>query len=479
MGRLSCRWLWDGRSPQPLEGATLHIDGGRVVGVEPGEGRFFVMPAFVDAHCHLTQMARFAGALDLSSAESAEEVLAAVAEAARKGTGIVRGERFDESGWDDPRLPTPGELDAAGGGRPVFLRRVCCHMALLSTAMMDLYGPNATGIDRARGVAAEAPVLEYDRRFPPSDDEMASSLKDAEAHAYACGVTGLCSMERLDDARRLRRAGLDLDISAAVLAEDFDEVSEEDTLLGVKCFLDGSVGAGTAAMGHAYVRGGADDSLLYGDGELKELLARAWRKGLPPVLHAIGERAVAQAARCSSAAFRLVPADDAAPRWARIEHAEELAGVVELLDPGLHRICGQPNFVVNWQSPEGLYGRRLGWGAARGMNPFATVTDAGLALGFGSDGMPFGPLAGLPGAVRHPCPEQRLGVGAALRAYTTSAAEISGFFGLAEAVAPGRQADLVALSGNPFHTGGFEGIEVVATLRRGRQVAGSERGLWA
>lgn len=477
MASLACRWLWDGRACKPRRGVSLNIRDGRIASVEPGDGRYFVMPAFVDAHCHLTQMARFAGAVDLSGARCADDVLIAVAEAAGNGSGPIRGERFDDSLWEDSRLPSPEELDAAGGGRPVFLRRVCCHMALMSTSMMDLYGDDTDGIDRDRGVAAEAPVLEYDRRFPPSDGEIDSALRDVEAYVHACGVTGLCSMERLADSRRLQCAGLDLELAFAVLAEDLDGVGPEDDLLGVKCFLDGSVGAGTAAMSREYVSGGGRDRLLYEDEELTDLLVRGWRLGLPPVMHAIGGRAVEQAARCSAeACVRTGPPEEL--RWARVEHAEELADALDRLDPELHCVCGQPNFVANWQTEEGLYGSRLGWPAARRMNPFASTLAAGLRLGFGSDCMPFGPLAGLSGAVAHPAPRQRLSVDGALRAYTSAAADLSGFAGLAEPVGPGRRADLVALSNNPFESGGFDGVEVVATLRRGRLVAGSERGLW-
>jgi len=194
MAILTCRWLWTGSEEAPLENVRLHLQEGRISDISSGSGGdFFVMPAFVDAHCHFTQMARFAAALDLSGAGSAADLLAAVSEEASEGDGIIHGERFDESGWSDPRLPAPEQLDAAAGGRPVFLRRVCCHMALMSSAMMDLYEEGLPGIDRDTGIAVEGPVLEFDRRFPPSGEDLAASLRDAAAKARAAGAApGAC-----------------------------------------------------------------------------------------------------------------------------------------------------------------------------------------------------------------------------------------------------------------------------------------------
>ena len=477
MAILACRWLWTGSEEAPLENVRLHLQEGRISDISSGSGGdFFVMPAFVDAHCHFTQMARFAAALDLSGAGSAADLLAAVSEEASEGEGIIHGERFDESGWSDPRLPVPEQLDAAAGGRPVFLRRVCCHMALMSSAMMDLYEEGMPGIDRDTGIAVEGPVLEFDRRFPPSGEDLAASLRDAAAKVRAAGVTGACTMERLEDARRLRDMDLDLDVSSAVLAEDLDGLEADEGMLGVKCFLDGSVGARTAAMEAPWASGEEPAELLYDDGELTELLSRAWALGLPPVMHAIGGRAVRQAIRCSRAALEGTEAP-VRKAWARLEHAEELGGgPMSELDPSMHRVCAQPNFVSAWQRPEGLYAERLGWDAARAMNPFSGLLQRGIGLGFGSDGMPFGPLAGLDGAVGHPDPGQRLTVGQALRAYTLDAAAISGMEDLAGPLEAGRRADLAVLSDSPFRRGGFSGMEVVAVYRRGRQVAGGGRG---
>jgi predicted amidohydrolase YtcJ len=105
------------------------------------------------------------------------------------------------------------------------------------------------------------------------------------------------------------------------------------------------------------------------------------------------------------------------------------------------------------------------------LNPFALVLENGFRLGFGSDNMPFGPLYGITGATGHPVPGFRLSCQAALQAYTLGSAWMCGFHHLAVPLGPGRPADMAVLSGNPFDAG-FEGLEVVATLRGGSVVHG-------
>jgi hypothetical protein len=118
-----------------------------------------------------------------------------------------------------------------------------------------------------------------------------------------------------------------------------------------------------------------------------------------------------------------------------------------------------------------LYGQKLPWEVAEGLNPFRSVLDGGFALGFGSDGMPFGPLRGLAGATGHPDRSQRLTVHEALAAYTTEAAAICGMEELSLPLDVGRRADMVLLSGNPFLSPWGE-LDVLATISAGRVVYG-------
>jgi predicted amidohydrolase YtcJ len=484
--RLDCRGLWTGRGSELRRNVSLRLGEGRVLAIEPAAGRTvegYAIPAFVDAHWHLFWAGFEASSLLLDRARSGKELLALVAGAARHGTGVLRGEKLDESTWADPCLPTLAELDAAAGLRPVFLRRVCGHKALLSSAMLGLLPEHLAQDARATGVLAEQPVLDFDRLFPRSDEDSRVAAQRAAELALSHGVTAVCTMEPLRNLQLLAEHGCAIDTACAVFAEDLAELEvwlaarpagAPAELLGVKLFLDGAIGAGTAAVACGFADG-SRGRLLLDDEVLADRLRRTLRLGLVPVVHAIGAEALGQLDRVSAHVLAELP--DARRLALRIEHAEELGSAWPgAWSPRWHRFSMQPNFVRRWQQPGGLYQQRLPSAAARALNPFATVSAAGFALGFGSDGMPFGPLWGLGGAIDHPLEHLALERAAALEAYTLGAAALSGFTELARPIEPSRRADLVVLSHDPLGDTPFDQIDILAVLRKGQLVRG-DRGL--
>jgi hypothetical protein len=327
---------------------------------------------------------------------------------------------------------------------------------------------------RQGALLVEGPVIEFDSLFPPDASSLASAFRAGIGRAFSAGVTALCTMEPGRNLGALSEAVTDgLRISVGVFRQDaFGELPGMPSgirLFGVKAFLDGGIGASSAAMSIPF-DDGSHGGLLMEDGDLLDMLVRSAGAGMVPILHAIGGEALRQASRMSLAALDSEPG--LAGLGVRIEHAEELlAEWPGRWLPGFHRFSMQPNFVRDWQQPGGMYESRLGTSGSLFLNPFATVMDAGFDLGFGSDGMPFGPLYGIPGATRHPAPGQALAVGCALSAYTLGSAGMSGFDDLARPVAPGRPADLVVLSGDPFESD-LDGLEVVSTICDGRVVHG-------
>src|SRR4029450_12131483 len=65
------------------------------------------------------------------------------------GDGLLWGDGYDETRFDRPELPSPAELAAAAGGRPVYLSRGDGHQGL---ATLDVLGDSgaleASGCDR-------------------------------------------------------------------------------------------------------------------------------------------------------------------------------------------------------------------------------------------------------------------------------------------------------------------------------------------
>ena len=474
---IRCSGIWTGSGP-PTGPAGITIDDGRITGIDPKGGYAsgpFVIPAFVDAHCHFSWTGLQAVTLDLSGVTSPGELLDILAVEARSlpTCTLLRAENMEETSWDVPDLPSLDELDSATGERPTFIRRVCGHAILVNRAMMELLPGDSPGLDRSTGVAREGIALRIDRLFPPDRDTLVRALKEAGRIALSAGVTAVCSMEPLFALKVLGENPPDVHLTAGIITDDPGELTDTiasgcwslPTLLGLKVFLDGSIGVGTAALTAPYLDGSSVVPLLSGE-ELAGYIVEASGMGLATLVHAIGGRALGLLEGVCADLASTAP--DSLAHGVRVEHAEELTGTMPgRWDPAVHSFCMQPNFVNRWQRGGGLYESMLGPEASIPLNPFATVLGNDFRLGFGSDGMPFGPLLGLAGATEHPDPAQRLDTGAALHAYTLGAADISGFRELSVPLCEGRLADLVLLSESPFTAGSWDSVEIIATMRAG------------
>ncbi|MFQ6118160.1 MAG: amidohydrolase family protein, partial [Candidatus Bipolaricaulia bacterium] len=155
----------------------------------------------------------------------------------------------------------------------------------------------------------------------------------------------------------------------------------------------------------------------------------------------------------------------------RIEHLELADGEQLERAARLGVIASmQPNF-LRWTGPDGLYAARLGGERARRIGPHRLALDSGVHLACGSDCMPLGPLFGIHQAVNAPHPGQRLTVEEALRCYTLGGAYASFEEGLKGSLAPGKLADLVVLSADPFeHPQEIEKIQVETVFVGGELV---------
>ncbi|MFB6129724.1 MAG: amidohydrolase family protein, partial [Salinigranum sp.] len=135
-------------------------------------------------------------------------------------------------------------------------------------------------------------------------------------------------------------------------------------------------------------------------------------------------------------------------------------GVVASMQPNFHR----------WAGPGGLYDARLGE-RRTGTNRLGAFSEAGVPLALGSDCMPLSPLYGIDRAVNAPTADQRLGVTAALGAYTRGGAYAGFDEDRLGSIEVGKCADLVVLDRSPWeHEGEIERIDVALTVLDGAVV---------
>ncbi len=445
----------------------------------------WILPGFVDGHTHLLALGLAPLRPDLEGSRSRREALERLEAwlSAHPGSGPVIGEGWDQSLWPDPAPPTREDLDRIAPARPVAMRRVCGHIAVLNSRALELLGVEWPDLDTASGFARELLPLSLHQLWPPSEAQLDEAVALAQRRAWSQGVTGIQEMGHADGFRAFGRAAvrgtlalrvthfLGVDALDAVAATGLTAGLGDERLRfgGIKIFLDGSIGGRSTAVRQPYADGGSG-MLLRSDAELEDILARAARAGLPVAMHAIGDAAIVQAIGAVERLRRAgVPPAGPGPR---IEHAEMLDGALleRAVNAGFY-LSMQPNFTARWQNPGEMYETALGPERARALNPYRRVGLTGRLL-FGSDVMPLGPLFGLRGAMGHPSVDERMDVTEAIRAYTAGSANaVARPFGDG-ALRPGSPADLVLLripGGRP-ETADFlsDRVSVVATWVDGR-----------
>lgn len=257
---------------------------------------------------------------------------------------------------------------------------------------------------------------------------------------------------------------------------------------GVKGFMDGSLGSGTALFFRPY----SDDPKTTGVhaaeaiplSKLETRVAAADAAGLQVEVHAIGDRANAELLGIFE---RVAKENGPRDRRFRIEHAQHLRaediprfarlGVVASMQP-YHAVDDG-----RWAE------KRIGIERCRTTYAFRSLEKSGATLVFGSDWdvAPLSPLAGIDAAVnrrtldgKHPdgwIPEEKIPVVDALRAYTSSAAWAAFEEGEKGTLGVGKLADFVVLSLDPLTIPKREldSVKVDSTVSGGRVVFTASR----
>ncbi|WP_406836428.1 amidohydrolase [Streptomyces sp. AHU1] len=415
------------------EGAADAFAGGvdEVVDLEGA----LVTPAFTDAHVHTTATGLALTGLDLSDAPSLEAALALVREfaTARPADRVLLGHGWDAARWPGGRPPARTELDAATGGRPLYLSRIDVHSAVATSALLDL----VPGVTALAGYAPDGPLTRDAHHAVRAAalgavgaEQRTEAQRAALAHAASLGIGSVheCAGPEIsseDDFTGLLRLAAE-EPGPRVVGYWADRDVEKARALGAvgaagDLFVDGSLGSHTACLREPYLD--ADHTgvaHLDADAVAAHVVA-CTEAGLQAGFHAIGDAAVTSVVEGVRAAAEKVGLARVRAARHRVEHAEMLtpetvAGFAEL---GLTASV-QPAFDALWGGEDGMYAQRLGAERARELNPFAALLRAGVPLAFGSDSpvTPLDPWGTVRAAAFHRTPGHRVSVRAAFTAHT-------------------------------------------------------------
>ncbi|MEU8830428.1 amidohydrolase [Streptomyces sp900116325] len=401
-----------------------------------------VTPAFTDAHVHTTATGLALTGLDLSGARTLAEALDLVRThtAAHPADRVVLGHGWDATRWPEQRPPSRGELDAAAGGRPVYLPRIDVHSAVVTTALLDL----VPGVTALAGYHPDAPLTDaahHAVRSAAHDAVSPRQRADAQraaldrAASLGIGTVHECGGPDISDEEDF--TGL-LKLAAGrpgprVFGYWAEQVGDEKDARRIRelgaigaagdLFVDGSLGSHTACLHEPYTDGpaGHTGTAHLDAAQIAAHVTACTEAGLQAGFHAIGDAAVsAVVAGVRAAAETLGLARIRAARH-RVEHAEMLTPetVAAFAELGLTASV-QPAFDAAWGGEDGMYAQRLGVERARTLNPYAGLLRAGVPLAFGSDSpvTPLDPWGTVRAAAFHRSPEHRISVRAGFTAHT-------------------------------------------------------------
>jgi hypothetical protein len=340
-------------------------------------------PPIHDHHSHVSLYAAFEGLPDLGQRDkpSALELLRGLPE---DRLSLVKGWRTDRLGFTEEDL---GEMP------PAIIVNASLHgfAATASAApFLESLWPElaARSSDRAWGERNLPGLFVFYGRVAGLDSaKLASFMERMEA----LGVGSLEDMtiggeDALETVSSSPFAGR---IACWAALEVFRGLSAaaRARCAGIKVFLDGSLGARSAAL-DAPFSDGREGRLLYSDGELMALLSEIASYSTRLSAHAIGHRAIDQALSC----LERLDEDGVELAGTRLEHAQ-------FIDRGQAGRCKRLGVVLsmqpNFNSDSSDYADRLVPRHRAENDPFRMLIDeAGFRPGkdliFGSDGMPHG-----------------------------------------------------------------------------------------
>ncbi|WP_274308435.1 amidohydrolase [Solibacillus daqui] len=286
-------------------------------------------PGFVDSHLHMIGHGEKLKRLDLTKAKSGEQLLQLIGEAVNKlepGQWLI-GDGWNENQFTDGAIPTIEQLDTVTSN-PVYLNRICHHVALVNSAALEQANISVTTQDpkggkfgrsedgQLNGLLYEQAMNSVSETFQQQGEayieSLVHSLELAIADMQRYGLTGghteemgyfgeytnpLTAYQRTVGEHKNFRVNLLRHHSV------FEQMNEQHAAFNepfiepgaMKFYADGSFGGSTAALLEPYANDATNKGMLIHTNEQIETLVQLARKYNEAVaIHLIGDAGVEQ-----------------------------------------------------------------------------------------------------------------------------------------------------------------------------------------
>ena len=459
----------DGRIVAIGDNTTVSRTAPRGASVVEGRGKT-LLPGFIDPHFHLLAFAKAFVTLDLGAGSGVKNLkdlqkrLHDWQQQQPPGSWI-RARGYHEFGLAEKRHPTRRELDAAVPDHPLVLTHHSGGAHVLNSLALQLSGITGTTEDPPEGIidrdleTGDPTGLLYNmddwlaRKMPSLEPrQLAEGMRQANQALCAWGITSLHDVSSRNDLARWKLVSAWQDegiltprVTMALGWEGFNAFRSDRRPFSPRPRLQ--VG-GVKLIIHE-TTGRLSPSLE----ELREKVFRIHQAGLPAIMHAIEEPAIAAA--CDAIAHATARSPGPGPRH-RIEHcalcSTELARRIASL--GI-TVVTHPSF-LHYHGDR--YRKTVPEIQQAYLYPLGTLIRNGITVAGSADApvCPADPLIGIHAALTRRTAkgnvllaEERITAHQALGLYSTQAALAIGAEATTGRLVPGRSADLVLLNGDP------------------------------
>jgi len=458
-----------------------------------------VLPGFIDSHMHIDGLAFSLNSVDLRGVKSIDEFRRRIRDFynSHKEYSWIVGRGWDQELFKDNRWPNRWDIDDIIPDKPALFIRVCGHAALVNTKALEITGfldnpPRSKYFDRDRdnnltGIVFEEAISIFKSKIKYGVEEHIKMIEEALHYIASYGVTTVGYVSASPDILHIlnilknRFGRLPIRIRAYMKPESLDYLVKLGIsrgfgdaylkIMGIKLFVDGSLGARTALLSEPY----SDDPDNYGlqvmDLDmLRMFINKSDSNNLQLTIHAIGDKAIDHIIKLYNEL-----GDKVKINRHRIEHASILRKdqIDKLRELGVY-ISIQPHFVIS----DSWVIDRLGVDRVSWIYPFNTLYKSKVNLGFSTDSPvePIDPWKTIYASITRGyydgiklakyTDNEKLDLETSLYLYTMGSAKLLHMDDIAGSIEKGKYADFIVLDKDPFKVSDKElkDIKCIATV---------------